>query len=132
MWAVVDDVWVVNVTGFLPHHPGGAAILGANLSAHFSFAHGREAHFRSTAEVFAEATAAFDAQPSKPPRYRWYLGCILLKVPAVSLLTGAAPMDFVFWRSRENGGLSRAGRPVGPRPSKPVGTATIMGRLAAQ
>ena len=67
-----------------------------------------EAHFRSTAEVFAEATAAFDAQPR------------------------AAPMDFVFWRSRENGGLSRAGRPVGPRPRKPVGTATIMGRLAAQ
>ena len=42
MWAVVDDHWVVNVTGFLPHHPGGAAILGANLSAHFSFAHGRK------------------------------------------------------------------------------------------
>ena len=88
MWAVIDDVWVVNVTGFLPHHPGGAAILGSNLSAHFSFAHGREAHFRSTAEVFAEATAAFDAQPSEPPLYRWYLGCILLKVPAVSWLAG--------------------------------------------
>ena len=99
MWAVVDDVWVVNVTGFLPHHPGGAAILGANLSAHFSFAHGREAHFRSTAEVFAEATAAFDAQPSKPPRYRWYLGCILLKVPAVSLRAGVCTWRRV-WRAK--------------------------------
>ena len=26
--------------------------------------------------------------PGMPPRYRWHLGCILLKMPAVSLPTG--------------------------------------------
>ena len=28
------------------------------------------------------------AAECEPPRYRWHLGCILLKMPAISLLTG--------------------------------------------
>ena len=29
------------------------------------------------------------AADCEPPRYRWHLGCILLKTPAISLLTGS-------------------------------------------
>ncbi len=32
--------------------------------------------------------AMFFQLPCKPPRYRWHLGCILLKMPAISLSTG--------------------------------------------
>ena len=108
MWVVVDRSWVVNVTAFLPHHPGGLKIMGATIDANFSFKHGENAHFAATAAAFDDACAAFDAQPT--PR---------------------APLDFDFWRSRDNGGLNHDGRPVGPRPSAPVGTATILGRLKA-
>ena len=31
--------------------------------------------------------------PRKAPRYRWHLGCILLKMPAVPLLTGPTEWD---------------------------------------
>ena len=31
----------------------------------------------------------FPDELGKPPRYRWHLGCILLKMPAISLLSGA-------------------------------------------
>ena len=30
---------------------------------------------------------------TKLPRYRWHLGCILLKMPAISLRTGASSRD---------------------------------------
>ena len=30
----------------------------------------------------------------KLPRYRWHLGCILLKMPAISLLTGGSFKSF--------------------------------------
>jgi hypothetical protein len=106
MWAVIDGRWVVNVTGFLPHHPGGIdKVLGATLDGGFSFLHGDNAHFAATADVFAEALHRYEAQP----------------LPM--------PMDFVFWRSRANGGLNKDGQPTGARPASPVGTATIMGRL---
>jgi hypothetical protein len=106
MWVVVDGTWVVNVTAFLPHHPGGLKIMSATIDANFSFKHGENAHFATTATAFDDACAAFDAQP-RPQ----------------------APLDFDFWRSRDNGGLNHDGQPVGPRPSTPVGKATIMGRL---
>jgi lysophospholipase L1-like esterase len=110
-WAVVHgsdaSPWVVNITGFLQHHPGGMKILDAGLGANFSFAHGKNAHFGATADVFEAATRQFEAQPA--PR---------------------APMDVVFWRSRANGGLNREGKPVGVLPESPVGMVTIMGRLA--
>ena len=31
--------------------------------------------------------------PREPPRYRWHLGCILLKTPAISFLTGPDFLD---------------------------------------
>ena len=34
---------------------------------------------------------AFDAAGRKLPRYRWHLGCILLKMSAISLRTGPEP-----------------------------------------
>eukprot|EP01052_Picozoa_sp_SAG31_P031380 SAG31_NODE_3317_length_4424_cov_3.662197_5_plen_557_part_00 len=115
-WAVVRGSeashhwWVVNITGFLQHHPGGVAkILGAGLGSNFSFAYGENSHFGATADVFEAATRHFRAQPAPQ-----------------------APVDVVFWRSRANGGLDHDGKPVGPRPELPVGTATILGRLAPQ
>jgi hypothetical protein len=110
-WAVVDSRWVVNVTAFLPHHPGGVAkILGAGLGSNFSFSRGPNAHFAETAKVFAEAARRYERQAARP----------------------RAAIEFTFWRSRGNGGLDRDGRPAGPRPASPVGAATILGTLAPE
>ena len=54
MWVVVDGTWVVNVTAFLPHHPGGLKIMSATIDANFSFKHGENAHFATTATAFDE------------------------------------------------------------------------------
>ena len=38
--------------------------------------------------AYSYALGAQMMVPCEPPRYRWHLGCILLKMPAISLLTG--------------------------------------------
>eukprot|EP01045_Picozoa_sp_COSAG04_P014579 COSAG04_NODE_1100_length_8253_cov_31.916728_4_plen_941_part_00 len=40
------------------------------------------------------------AADCEPPRYRWHLGCILLKTPAISLLTGAESLNTLGRRAR--------------------------------
>ena len=60
-------------------------------------------------QAFAAACAVFEAQPAPQPA-----------------------MDVTFWRSRANGGLHKNGKPAGGQPSTPVGTVTIMGKLAAE
>ena len=106
-WAVVDVEgvsYVVDVTGFVPHHPGGDKIFGATAGAHFSFSRGANAHFAHTASAVRSACRAFDKEES--------------------------PVDLTFTRSRANGGLDRNGQPVGPTPATPVGNVTVLGRLA--
>ena len=39
-------------------------------------------------DCYPSLTCPSDYVKGEPPRYRWHLGCILLKVPAMSLLTG--------------------------------------------
>ena len=48
MWVVVDSLWVVNVTKFLPNHPGQDAILKATLDSNFSFVYGKEVSTQAT------------------------------------------------------------------------------------
>ena len=106
MWAVVDDKWVLDVTEFIPNHPGGAKILSGGLGKKFSFSHGSNAHFGHTANVFREACKAFESQPAP------------------------SPMEISFDRSRANGGLTGSGASTGKQPTKPVGSVMLLGMLA--
>jgi cytochrome b involved in lipid metabolism len=76
MWVVVDNLWVVNVTSFIPHHPGQDGILKATLNANFSFAYGPEAHFAVTAAAFSAASKAFDAQVRATSASTTYCGSL--------------------------------------------------------
>ena len=57
-----------------------------------------------TRDVDCEVQCAENVEPPaecKPPRYGWHLGCILLKTPAISLLTGPGGREPLFFNDSE-------------------------------
>ena len=49
-------------------------------------------------ETALRVATTTDEPSCEPPRYRCHLGCILLKIAAISLLTGGKRGDLVKWR----------------------------------
>jgi hypothetical protein len=125
LWCVVDEEWVVDVTDFIPSHPGGEKIFTATAGSRFSFSSGPNAHFGTTKQVFKAACASFARlEQEEPQQQEQQEGAGEATAP--TRLT----VNVEFWRSRVNGGLDRNGGETGAQPSTPQGIVTIIGRLA--
>ena len=69
----------------------GLTVSNDHFSAELSANHGGLRTLRVHGDGGIVLTAVGNGhgeEPGKLPRYRWHLGCILLKMPAISLLTG--------------------------------------------
>ena len=81
----------LGLTGGAPAHeaerlPGALVVMGFALFCMLFAA----SYTGSTAAVLIADSGRRASITGKLPRYRWHLGCILLKMPAISLLTGPA------------------------------------------
>ena len=61
---------------------------GSSVTEEESASHLTHVHLTYEEELHEKQEAV--RRRCKPPRYRWHLGCILLKMPAISLRTGVA------------------------------------------
>jgi hypothetical protein len=96
---VVAEGWVIDISDFVRHHPGGEAkILSASKQqGAFSF----KTHFPSTGQAFREACEAHTGEP-----YR-----------------------LTFEHSRLNGGLDCSGNLTGCATAGSVGSLLVLGKL---
>ena len=67
--------------------------VNRGLTLPYDFDAELEAQVAAAAAVPFDRALAAHSRACQLPRYRWHLGCILLRIPAISLLTGAALWD---------------------------------------